>query len=169
MAELKVIVEMLSIMALVLAASVAHAAEAWRFLPCFHNDVRGIEKADVGVGHFHDSLPEEARKQLESGVLKDDERRAFHWHAVVFPHRDFMRLMPEERVFGWYGCEFDVPNSLAGMEVLVDLGIIDDSDETFVNGARIAATGRASSFGECRSASLSIKSKTLRKCLGRFF
>ena len=74
--------------------------------------------------------------------MTDDERRESLWHTVAFPHRDFMRLMPEEKVFGWYGCEFDVPKSLGGMDMLADLGIIDDSDETFVNGALIGATGR---------------------------
>ncbi len=127
---------------LVLAASVAQAAETWRFLPCFHNDVRGIEAHNVADGHFFDAIPDAARKLLEGGALTDDERRGFRWHNVAFPHHDFMRLMPEERVFGWYGCEFDVPNSLGGMDVLVDLGIIDDSDETFVNGSRLAVTGR---------------------------
>ncbi len=142
MVELKVIVRRLFIMTLVLFAYVARAAEIWRFLPCFHNDVRGIEKIDFGAGHFYDVLPEAAQRLLEGGALTDDERREFHWHTVAFPHREFMRLMPEEKGFGWYGCEFDVPKSLAGMDVLADLGIIDDSDETFVNDALIGATGR---------------------------
>ncbi|MBO4345264.1 MAG: hypothetical protein J5833_05895, partial [Victivallales bacterium] len=139
---MKVIVRRLFIMTLVLFAYVARAAEIWRFLPCFHNDVRGIEAHNVADGHFFDAIPEAARRLLEGGALKNEERREFHWHTVAFPHRDFMRLMPEERVFGWYGCEFDVPKSLAGMDVLADLGIIDDSDETFVNGSRIAVTGQ---------------------------
>ena len=68
--------------------------EAWRFLPCFHNDVRGIEAHNVADGHFHDSLPDAARRLLEGGSLKNDEMREFHWHTVEFPHWDFMESIP---------------------------------------------------------------------------
>ena len=49
--------------------------------------------------------------------------------------------MPEQKVFGWYGCLFDVPEDLRGLDVQADLDIIDDTDETFVNGARIGGVG----------------------------
>ncbi len=128
-------------LAALLALAAALPAETWRFLPCFHKDVRGIERPPEGGARFHDCVPEHAMTQLD-GCLAEDEARQVYWHPVEFPHRDFVRLMPEERVFGWYGCEFDVPSRFAGMDALLDLGIIDDSDETFVNGVRVGAMGR---------------------------
>ncbi len=93
-------------------------------------------------GHFYDAVPEAVQKLAVEGGWTEEESREAYWHAVEFPHWDFVKLMQGEKVFGWYGCEFDFPNALGGMDVLVDLGIIDDSDETFVNGALIGATGR---------------------------
>ena len=39
-----------------LSSAVSHAREAWRFLPCFGNDVRGIER-HAAEGHFFLALP----------------------------------------------------------------------------------------------------------------
>ena len=127
---------------LVFTSATIHAREEWRFLPCFGKDVRGIER-HAAEGHFYSEVPTQASRLLsEDGGLEEAQRALVGWHAVEFPHREFMRLMPARRVFGWYGCEFDVPEWLAGMDVLVDLGIIDDSDETFVNGTKVGGMGR---------------------------
>ena len=59
MAEVGVTVKKRHILVLaVLAVSMAMSAETWRFLPCFHNDLRGIERADFAEGHFYDAVPE---------------------------------------------------------------------------------------------------------------
>ena len=115
----------------------------WYFLPCFDKDVRGVEIPLEGDGHFHDSLPEPVQKLLspESG-LTDAQKNELYWHEATFPHSDFARLMPKRNVFGWYGCEFDVPPELNGMDIIADLGIIDDADETFVNGSLVGRTGK---------------------------
>ena len=128
------------------AAKVGHmiissSREKWRFLPCFGNDVRGVEVPHLGDGHFHDTIPPAAEKLLSEGKLTEEQRTEFYWHSVAFPHRDFTRIMPMKNAFGWYGCEFDVPNALQGMDVYADLGVIDDADETLVNGAKVGGTG----------------------------
>ena len=94
--------------------------ENWRFLPCFGNDVRGVEAPHIGDGHFHETIPPVAEKVLSEGKLTEEQRAEFHWQAVEFPHRDFTRIMPMKNAFGWYGCEFDVPNALQGMDVYDD-------------------------------------------------
>ncbi len=115
----------------------------WRFLPCFGKDVRGVEAASNGDAHFHDSLPEPVQKLLSpESDLTEAQRNELHWHTATFPHTDFVKIMPQRNSFGWYGCEFDMPPTLNGMDVIADMGIIDDADETFVNGSRIGATGR---------------------------
>ncbi len=128
---------------LALSTAVVIGRETWRFLPCFGKDVKGIERHSVQGGHFHEVLPAKAgRLQSPDGGLDEAQRGKVRWHTVAFPHREFARLMPGRRVYGWYGCEFDVPARLSGMDVLLDLGIIDDSDETFVNGTKVGGKGR---------------------------
>ena len=39
-----------------LSSAISPAREAWRFLPCFGNDVRGIER-HAAEGHFFLALP----------------------------------------------------------------------------------------------------------------
>ncbi len=128
---------------LLAAALLATAREAWHFLPTFNHDIRGIEARPAKDKSFSETIPASTQKLLkpDSG-LTEKQRKEIHWHPTSFPHQDFVRLMPERRVFGWYGCQFDVPEALAGMDVLVDLGIIDDSDETFLNGRLVGKTGK---------------------------
>ena len=57
--------------------------------------MRGIEAHNVADGHFFDAIPDAARKLVESGALKNDEMREFHWHKVAFPHRDFYGIHPQ--------------------------------------------------------------------------
>ena len=115
----------------------------WYFMPCFGKDVRGVEIPSNGDGHFYDAIPEPIQKLLspESG-LTEQQRDELHWQVATFPHTDFVNLMPKNNMFGWYGCEFDVPSELNGMDLIADLGIIDDADETFVNGSLVAHTGK---------------------------
>ena len=43
--------------------------------------------------------------------------------------------------FAWYRCFVEVPASWKGEDLVLDLGTIDDSDEGFVNGTKVGATG----------------------------
>jgi alpha-L-fucosidase 2 len=44
--------------------------------------------------------------------------------------------------FAWYRCFVRVPAEWKGQELRLELGRIDDSDETFVNGTKVGSTGR---------------------------
>ena len=92
--------------------TISSPREKWHFLPCFGNDVRGVEVLRTNDGHFHDAIPPSAEMLLAEGKLTDSQREDFHWHSVNFPHRDFNRIMPQNNNYGWYGCEFDVPDAL---------------------------------------------------------
>ena len=129
---------------IVLLACLSGASSpAWHFLPTFHEDVRGVEFPPDGNTSFFTMLPHSAARLLKRGTpLTAEQRRELYWRPASFPHRDFVRLMPEEKVFGWYGCEFEVPKHFAGRDLALDLGIIDDSDETFLNGRRIGGMGK---------------------------
>ena len=118
------------------------AGEAWYFLPNYGQDVRGVETPHRGEGRFFESLPEPARHLLQpDGGLSFDRREKVAWRKAWFPHSGFARMMPDNNVFGWYGCEFSIPAILAGLDLWLDLGIVDDADETFVNGAMVGRTG----------------------------
>ena len=114
----------------------------WFFLPNFTHDVRGLEMRPDGDGCFNFSVPENVKKLMEVETLSDSQKESLYWHHASFPHRDFVGVMSMRNVFGWYGHEFDVPEQFAGMDVLADLGVIDDSDETFVNGKLVGKSGK---------------------------
>ena len=118
------------------------AGEAWYFLPNYGQDVRGVETPRRGEGRFFETVPEPARRLLQpDGGLSFDRREKVAWRKAWFPHSGFARMMPEKNVFGWYGHEFGIPAGLAGLDLWLDLGIVDDADETFVNGVMVGKTG----------------------------
>ena len=114
-----------------LVALCLNASESWKFLPNFQFDVRGVETSSNSNADVFRHLPAAAEKLLTAdSPLTDSQRNELRWRPASFPHRDFVSLMPEQKVFGWYGCLFDVPEDLRSLDVLADLGIIDDTDET---------------------------------------
>ena len=128
---------------LVAACGLLHAGEDWYFLPNFRHDIRSIETPPDEPGRFHESPPAAIGPlwRPDSG-LAETERQELFWHPATFPHRDFVGLMPQNGVFGWYACEFDIAEELDGLDVIADLGIIDDTDEAFVNGHRVGGVGQ---------------------------
>ena len=132
----------LAILSICLAAFCLKSTELWRFLPNFQVDVRGIQHAIQHGPDIVETLPVPAETLLSANApLTESQRNERHWHPARFPHRDFVSMMPQRNVFGWYGCLFDIPQALQDMDVLADLGIVDDTDETYVNGVRIGGTG----------------------------
>jgi beta-galactosidase len=47
----------------------------------------------------------------------------------------------EERCFGWYRRHITLPERLRGKDFLLNVGVVDDADETFFNGERIGGIG----------------------------
>ena len=115
----------------------------WFFLPNFHHDIRGIEKLPASSIGVLQPPAEHASGLLsfDSG-LSPMEQHLVHWQEAEFPHRDFVQMMPQNDVFGWYAHVFDIPKPFRGMDLLIYLGIIDDSDETFLNGNFIGGLGK---------------------------
>lgn len=64
------------------------------------------------------------------------------WQAVKLPstweeHSNYT----QDNVFGWFRRELVVPADLQGKDVYIDLGKIDDADETFFNGVKVGGLG----------------------------
>ncbi|BDI29256.1 beta-galactosidase [Capsulimonas corticalis] len=59
------------------------------------------------------------------------------WASLQLPALN----MTEQNTFGWFRRTVDVPASRTGKDLVLSLGPIDDSDETFFNGVKIGGTG----------------------------
>ena len=84
-------------------------------------------------------LPTGADPRLEIAALPPDFDRA-GWREVQLPHA-FDPIQPQNGVFGWYACAFHVPKFLEGTDLVLDLGVIDDADATYLNGVKVGETG----------------------------
>jgi len=62
------------------------------------------------------------------------------WAPVRFP-QDFSRVQPAPNVFGWYARQIVVPAAYKGLDLFLDLGLIDDADVTYVNGKEVGRKG----------------------------
>ena len=113
----------------------------WLFLPTFQHTVRGIEKLDASCLHDHVPAPTDVKPPLTSLTFTPRQLSNLHWHRVTFPHSDFVQLMPEHHVFGWYVHPFKWPPIFHGLDANIRLGVTDDADETYVNGTLIGKSG----------------------------
>ena len=133
-------------LALLSFASGLHGGGAtpWYFLPTFNTEIRGLQHDVSANPHgFHESLPRVVSEfQWSDNGLSRVERQFVRWHTAEFPHEDFVRLMPQRDVHGWYAHAFDIPRMFRGMDLVIDLGVIDDADETFLNGSQLGKTGK---------------------------
>ena len=88
-------------------------------------------------------LPCGAKPHAELARLKSGFSRE-GWLPVTFPHQ-LDRLQPEDDAFAWYAAELTVPPTLAGRDLVLDLGVIDDADVTYVNGTKVGGMGSVAS------------------------
>jgi sialate O-acetylesterase len=129
-----------------------------------------MDFATLSNGTGHDALPPRGEEQVAC-ILRDvnEERRVLaewqakrdrmfsilscaeiHWAHVAFDDSDWLPCpVPghfDDAVGGldgtvWYRRAIDVPPAWAGQDLLLNLGVIDDLDHTFWNGAQIGSTG----------------------------
>ncbi len=84
----------------------------WYFLPTYNTEIRGLQHDVAANPHgFHESLPQAVSEfQWSDNGLSRAERQLVRWHEAEFPHEDFVRLMPQHDVHGWYAHAFDIPH-----------------------------------------------------------
>ncbi|MFA6843727.1 MAG: hypothetical protein WCR33_04965 [Bacilli bacterium] len=126
---------------LALLPATAGASSPWLFLPTFKHQITGLQQTsaqDATVGAMPLAVTAFVARTAE---IAEAEKSMLFWREASFPHQDFVKLMPQKNVFGWYAHVFDLPDEFVGFDLLLDLGIIDDADETFLNGALIGKTG----------------------------
>ncbi len=59
------------------------------------------------------------------------------WEKIEDPNSSF----PDADGVAWYRKTVDVPAAWAGKDLTLSLGVVDDCDETFVNGVKVGSTG----------------------------
>ena len=129
---------------LILFSRLSTAAEAkpsWFFLPTFKYQISGLQQTttkDITDGATPSVI---SAFVARTPGLAEDEKKLLVWRAATFPHQDSVKLMPQKNSFGWYTHVFDLPGDFLGFDLLLDLGVIDDADETFLNGTLIGKTG----------------------------
>ena len=69
--------------------------------------------------------------------FKDDS-----WQTVKLPanwedHSNYT----EDNVFGWFRRELTIPEDLQGKDIIINVGKIDDADETYFNGVKVGGLG----------------------------
>ncbi len=74
---------------------------------------------------------------------KDPEWNDVSWQTVKLPstweeHSNYT----EDNVFGWFRREVTIPADLQGKDIVINVGKIDDADETYFNGVKVGGLGQ---------------------------
>ncbi|MEJ5352497.1 MAG: glycoside hydrolase family 2 TIM barrel-domain containing protein [Melioribacteraceae bacterium] len=77
-----------------------------------------------------------------SSLWKSPEYDDRLWEVVTLPstwekHSNYT----QDNVYGWYRREFVVPADLQGKDIIINVGKIDDADETYFNGVKVGGMG----------------------------
>jgi beta-galactosidase len=75
-------------------------------------------------------------------LWKDPDLNDSSWQIVKLPstweeHSDYT----QDNVYGWYRRELTIPADLKGKDILINVGKIDDADETYFNGVKVGGMG----------------------------
>jgi len=64
------------------------------------------------------------------------------WRSIPVPAQWEQTGFPDYDGFAWYRTTFSVPENLLGQTLVLQIGAIDDSDETYINGTLVGHTGK---------------------------
>lgn len=110
----------------------------WLFLPLGSEDapqLTGLPPRDITASSTPSCLAARLRPPTGPNVPTPV------WQPASFPHSDFDRLYPGRDAYGVYACVLDLPRELASRDMILFLGVVDDSDMAYVNGRPVGAMG----------------------------
>lgn len=138
----------------------------WRF---YSGEINGAEKPEYndsswikvdmphdwsieGLAHSEIKLEDEIELQVVKGewkfsmgdnlLWKDPEFNDDSWHTVKLPSTwEEHTKYTQDNVYGWYRRELNVPADLKGKDIFLNVGKIDDADETYFNGVKVGGLG----------------------------
>jgi beta-galactosidase len=119
---------------------------AWRTVNLPHDwSIEGLAQTEMkedSATEFHVVKGEWKFKEGDDIIWKSTELNDGSWQIVELPstwekHSNYTA----DNVFGWYRRELTVPEDLKGKDIYLNLGKIDDADETYFNGIKIGGLG----------------------------
>ena len=136
--------------------------DGWRF---FRGDAPGAEQPGFNDAAWRDvdtphdwsiedlpplATPERSnlRLDLSRGTWRFKAGDDPSWKAVDLDEADWREVQTpanwedhgqsrDSNVYGWFRRRINVPAEMKGKDIVIDLGCIDDCDESFVNGERV--------------------------------
>jgi beta-galactosidase len=81
-------------------------------------------------------------KEGDNMLWKDPNLKDVSWQTVKLPanweqHSNYT----QDNVYGWYRRELTIPAGLKGKDIIINVGKIDDADETYFNGVKVGGMG----------------------------
>jgi beta-galactosidase len=139
----------------------------WRF---YAGEIKGAEnpdyndsswlKVDVphdwsieGLAHTDAKVEEATELPVVRGEWKFNKGDDTHWKNPVLNDSAWQTVkLPanwedhsnytEDNVYGWFRRELTIPADLQGKDIFINVGKIDDADETFFNGVKVGGLGQ---------------------------
>jgi hypothetical protein len=78
----------------------------------------------------------------DDSLFKSEELDESGWSEVMVPSGWFKLGSNQERAVGWYRVKVSVPANLMNKDLVLFGGMIDDADETYLNGRLLGSTGK---------------------------
>ncbi len=100
------------------------------------------EEKKEDVPEFHIVKGEWKFTKGDNQLWREPNLNDRDWQIVMLPstweqHSNYT----QENVYGWYRREITIPADLAGKDIYINLGKIDDADEAYFNGVKVGGMG----------------------------
>ena len=118
----------------------------WRQLNLPHDwSIEGRFKSETNkedVPEFHIVKGEWKFNKGDNMLWKNPDIDEASWQIVKLPStwEEHSKYTPDN-VYGWYRRELTIPAELEGKDIFINLGKIDDADETYFNGVKVGGMG----------------------------
>jgi beta-galactosidase len=118
----------------------------WRNLNLPHDwSIEGLgqtESKKENVPEFNIVNAEWKFREGDNPQWKNPDLNDVAWQTVKLPstwekHSNYL----PDNVYGWYCRELTVPAELKGKDIIINVGKIDDADETYFNGVKVGGMG----------------------------
>jgi len=118
----------------------------WRLLDLPHDwSIEGFAQSESkkeDAHEFHVVNGDWKFREGDSLLWKSSDFNDASWQTLKLPstwekHSNYT----QDNVYGWYRRELTVPAELKGEDIIINLGKIDDADETYFNGVKVGGLG----------------------------
>jgi beta-galactosidase len=107
--------------------------------------IEGLAKSETkaeDASEFHVVKGEWKFNKGDNTLWKDPNFDDSSWQTVKLPstweeHSNYL----QENVYGWFRRELSIPVELKGKDIFINVGKIDDADETYFNGVKVGGMG----------------------------